>query len=342
MILSLKSVALTAVLFSSPVVFASDSAIPSDIPVSQLLKTANAHIIAGKSSDALAYFDAAISRDPQNYLSVFKRGAAYLSLGREAQAERDFNKVLELKPGFEGALVQRAKIKSRNGLWDSALEDFIAAGKKEGQEVADLEESHAASILAVEAEAGGNWEECIQQAGIAIRTASGVISLRNLRSRCRLESGDVVSAVGDLQHIAQLSGSTDRHLQISALTFYALGETDKGLGLIRKCLQSDPDNKKCRSLMRKEKAVEKKMKQLNSNWEKGSFASATRLLIKSAEDEGLIQDSKDDYEELRKDGIIHEKAPNGLYNMLIERTCQAYMEVRFFNLQTHFLHSNNS
>jgi DnaJ family protein C protein 3 len=338
MILSLKSLALTAVLLSSPIVLASDTNIPSDLPVSQLLKTANAHLAAGKPSDALSYFDAAISRDPQNYLSIFKRGAAYLSLGRSAQAERDFDKVLKLKPGFEGALVQRAKIKARNGLWDSALDDFVAAGKKDSIEVNELEESQAAAILAGEAEASGNWDECIQQAGIAIRTASAVISLRVLRSGCRFEKGDVVSAVSDLQHIAQLSGSTDRHLQISALTFYALGETDKGLGLIRKCLQSDPDNKACRMLMRKEKALEKRMKQLNNFWEKGSFASATRLLITSADDRGLIEDSKDEFEELKKDGVIHEKSPNGLYDILIERACQAYMEVSYFGVQTEVIY----
>jgi DnaJ homolog subfamily C member 3 len=329
MLASIRALTLAAALLTSPsFVLASESDIPSDIPVSQLLKTANTHLAAGKPSDALSYFDAAISRDPQNYLSLFKRGAAYLSLGRSAQAERDFDKVLELKPGFEGALFQRAKIKSRNGQWDDALADFVAAGKKEDSlEIAELEESKGAAKLAEEASASGDWDECIQQAGVAIRTAGALLSLRDLRMNCRFAKGDVVSAVSDLQHIVTLTGSTDRHLQIAALTFYSLGETEKGLGLVRKCLQSDPDNKTCRALMRKEKALEKRLKQLNGFWEKGSFASATRLLVKSGEDQGLIQDSKEDFEELKKEGVIHEKSPNGLYNMLVERTCQAYMEV---------------
>jgi DnaJ homolog subfamily C member 3 len=314
-----------ALLSSLPLALASD--IPFDIPVSQLLKTANAHLASGKPSEALSYFDAAIARDPQNYLTLFKRGAAFLSLGRSAQAERDFNAVLELKPGVEGALIQRAKIKSRNGEWESAMEDYVAAGKKEAPEVQELEEAQAAATLAKEAEASGQWDECVQQAGIAIRIAGAVVSLRNLRVRCRLEKGDVVEAVGDLQHLIQLTGSTEKHLQVSALTFYALGETEKGLGLIRKCLQSDPDNKACRSMMKKEKALDKRMKELNGYWEKGSFASATRLLIKSADSAGLIQDSKEGFEELRKDSIIYEKVPNGLYNLLVDRTCQAYMEV---------------
>jgi DnaJ family protein C protein 3 len=130
-----------------------------------------------------------------------------------------------------------------------------------------------------------------------------------------------------MQHIMQLSGSTDPHLQISALSFYSLGDTDKGLASIRKCLQSDPDNKECRKIMRREKPVDKRIKQLNALWAKGSFASSVKLLIKTSEDQGLIQDVLDDFEELQKEGVIHEKAPNGLHAQMIERACQAYIEV---------------
>jgi DnaJ family protein C protein 3 len=325
MIRSLATLAVGALL-SSPLVLASD-AIPSDLPVSQLLTAANAHLTAGRSQEALSYFDAAISREPENYLTLFKRGAAYLSLGRSAQAERDFNTVLRLKPGFEGALIQRAKIKTRNGLWRDAREDYEAAGKAGAEEVAELAESEAAATLAMDAEAAGSWDECIAQAGVALRTAPALLPLRNTRYRCRLEKGDVESAVSDMQHIMQLSGSTEPHLQISALSFYSLGETDKGLASVRKCLQSDPDNKECRKLMRREKPIDKRMKQLNVLWEKGSFATSAKLLVKTSEDQGLIQDVLDDFEELKKEGLIHEKAPNGLHAQMIERACQAYIEV---------------
>src|SRR5690349_19811814 len=95
----------------------SPSDIPADTPVSQLIKLANTQLAAGNAQEALTYFDVAVTRDPQNYLSIFKRGAAYLSLGKSLQARRDFDKVLVLKPGFEGALVQRAKLRARNGEW---------------------------------------------------------------------------------------------------------------------------------------------------------------------------------------------------------------------------------
>lgn len=327
MILSIKSLAIGAALLSSHLVFAED--IPSDIPISQLLQSATSHLAAGRSSDALAYYDAAISRDPTNYLTLFKRGAAYLSLGRSAQASRDFDSVLRLKPGFEGALVQRAKIRTRDGDWKSAREDWLAAGRKaDSIEVAELDESEAAVILAQEADRSGNWDDCIAQAGVAIQKAPALVKLRELRSKCRFEKGDVASAVTDLQHILHLnSGSTEPHLKISALTFYALGETEKGLGHLRKCLQSDPDNKECRALFRREKAFEKQYKKLNQLMEKKSHASSVRILIPGSEDPGLLKEAEQDFEELKKDGLIHEKAKNGLHERLTELACKAYIEV---------------
>jgi DnaJ homolog subfamily C member 3 len=324
---SFKTLTVGAALLTSSFVLAS-SDVPTDVPVSELLKTASAHLAAGRSQDALSFFDAAISRDPQNYLSVFKRGAAYLSLGKSSQAERDFDKVLLLKPGFEGALVQRAKIKTRNGEWNAAKADYLAAGKKDTTELAELDEGQKAAALAVEAESKQDWDECINQAGIALSVAPAVLRLRNLRSKCRLENGDVESAVTDMQHVLALgSGSTEPYIQVSALRFYALAEPDKGLETIRKCLHSDPDNKACRKIMRQEKSLDKRLRKMVEAWDKSSYASAAKMLVKSSEEDGLILESKADFDELVKEGIIHPKAPNGLTNHLYDRACEAYIQV---------------
>jgi DnaJ family protein C protein 3 len=331
MLVPLGSLAVAAIL--SPLAFAlSPSDIPADTPVAQLVKTANAQLAAGKAQDALTYFDVAISRDPQNYLTIFKRGAAYLSLGKSNQAQKDFDKVLSLKPGFEGALVQRAKIKARNGDWAQAEEDYLAAGKTDSPELTELREAHGAALLAVAAEAKGEWEECVQQAGVAILTAGTLLDLRKVRARCRFEQGQVAEGVSDLQHVLQISsGSTEPHMQISAMKFYALGETDGGLGQIRKCLQSDPDSKECRKLFRREKELDKTLKKVNQAFEKHQFATATRHLlgVKSEETLGLLQEVKDDFAQYQTEGLIHAKSPNGLYTKLVEMTCEAYLEVSY-------------
>ena len=315
-------------LLSSPLVVAlSPSDIPSDTPISNLLASANAHLAKGETNDALAYYDIAISRDPQNYLTYFRRGATYLSLGRTAQATQDFDKVLTIKPGFEGALQQRAKIKAKAGEWDAAKKDFKAHGAS-AEELKELEEAQGAAKLAVVAEKNGQWEECVSQAGVAIMVASRVVALRNTRAHCRFERGEVQEGMSDLKHVLQMqAGLTDPHLQISAITYYALADMEHGLDQLRKCLHSDPDSKSCKKMYRREKALEKQITRINQNFEKKQFATAVKALLPQGEDAGLVQDIKDDVKELREAGTIPANAPNDLVARVVERVCEAYYEV---------------
>lgn len=315
-----------AIIAAATALSASD--IPSDTPVSKLLDSANAQLIAGNAQDALTYYDIAISRDPKNYLSFFKRGAAYLSLGRNSQARQDFDNALAIKPDFEGALLQRAKLKSRGGDWDAARKDYETAGRKSGPEIDELKEAQSAVLLAEQAVKAQSWDECLQYASTAIMVAGGAIELRRLRARCRFEKGEVIEGISDLQHVLQISsGSVEPHLQISAESFFALGETDKGLQQIAKCLQNDPDNKVCMKLRRREKALDKQIKKVKQNMENRKFSSAVKLLVKSGKDAGLLQEVKDETKEYRSEGYIHEKSPEGLYGFLVASACEAYMEM---------------
>jgi DnaJ family protein C protein 3 len=330
MILRLSTIAL-GLLSATPLASALSAAdIPADTPVSQLIRDAGVKLATGNAQEALAYYDIAISRDPRNYLTFFKRGAAFLSIGKTTQAQHDFDKVLELKPGFEGALVQRAKIKSRKADWAAAREDYEAAGKTE--EIAQLDEAQGAAVLATEAAAKGDWETCVTQAGIAIMVAGAAYDIRKTRATCRFEKGEVVEGISDLQHLLQMNtGDIQPHLQSSAMAFYSLGETDKGIKHIAQCLQSDPDSKACMKLRRREKNLEKELKKVRSFMEKRQFASAARLLVNRGEDDpGLMKEVKDDFQIYTEQGYIYKNSPQGLYTDLVEITCEAYMEVRKF------------
>lgn len=332
--LTLAKIALGASLLTAPLATAlRPSDISADIPVSQLLSTAKAQLAAGNAQDALTYFDVAITRDPQNYLTIFNRGAAYLSLGKSQQARRDFDKVLALKPGHEGALVQRAKLRARSGDWADAEKDYLAAGrKKDDRVVAELHEAQGANVVAFMAKEKGNWEECVQSAGQALLVAAGDVSLRQLRATCRFERGEIEEGVSDLQHILHLNpGDTTPHLQISATQFYGLGDTDAGLQQIRKCLHSDPEQKHCKKVMRSEKAVDKAVKKVRALMEKKQNVAATKVLVANGEEVGLLAEVKEEFETAKNEGIVHVNTPNALYSQLLELTCEAYTEVTIFS-----------
>ena len=329
MITRLSSLALGAALLSSPLALClSPSEIPSDTPIASLVSSAKSNLASGNANDALTYFDVAIARDPKNYLTIFQRGATYLSLGRNAQASRDFDKVLTIRPDFEGALLQRAKIKSRNADWASAREDYVTAKKTESADYARLEEAWGASALAIDAEKAGDWEACVSHAGTAILVASTALSLRQMRARCRFERGEVLEGVSDLAHVLQISPSSIQpHLQMSNMMFYSIGDTDKGIEQMRKCLRSDPDSKTCSKLFRREKQLDKLLKQIQGLREKRQYNSAVKLLVGTGDDPGLLQDVKDDVKEAKEAGHIHKNSPDELYSSLVEMTCECYSEV---------------
>jgi DnaJ family protein C protein 3 len=324
-----KLAAISAGILSSvPSVLAITAAdIPNHTPVSQLLASADSHLSQGQTADALEYYDAAISRDPQNFLTYFKRGATYLSLGRTSQARSDFDKVLSIKPGFQGALLQRAKIYAGLGDWDAAKRDYEDAAH-EGPELAGVKEAEEAAGKAVQAEASGDLEGCITQASAALLVANRNLALRQLRVGCRLARGEVQEAISDLLHVLQLQpGLTFPHMQISAMQFFALGDRERGLAQIRKCLHSDPDSKDCMKLLRREKVIEKDLTKAEKALEKKQFATALKYLVKNGEDAGLLEEIKTAIAEMKTNGVIPDKAPNEFYTYIAEMACQCSQEV---------------
>ena len=303
--------------------------IPSDTPVDKLVASAKTSFANGNTGDALLYYDAAVLKDPDNYLNIFQRGATYLSLGKDAQANRDFNKVLEIKPDFEGALVQRARLNSRNAEWQLAKKDYKKARREKSEDYKELIAAEKAAGAAINAEKKGDWETCVGEAGAAILVAGTNLLLRQLRARCRFERGEAQEAVSDLQHILQLApGSLEPHLQISSELFYSIGDTEKGLAAIRKCLHSDPDSKPCKKLLRQEKNLEKQMKKFRTYQDKKQYSNAVKVLVGEGGDVGILAEIKNEVEEGKKTGSIHPSSPNDLYNGLVEATCECYVEVR--------------
>ncbi|KAJ5710735.1 hypothetical protein N7488_004891 [Penicillium malachiteum] len=303
--------------------------IPPDTPLSELITSAKAHLAKGSPRDALVFFDEAVLRDPTNYITIFQRGAAYLSLGRNALASEDFNRVLELKPDFEGALLQRSRLKARSAHWNDALDDLARAGKQASNDYKEIEEARDAATLAFAAEKKGDWESCVSQAGVAILKANTDLHLRQTRAHCRFERGEIEEGVSDLAHVLQISPAlVEPHLQMSSMLFYALADSERGLAQIRRCLHTDPDSKLCNRLYKREKQLSKSIAKLHSALQSHKWSNAVKLMVSSAEDTGLIDDVKADVAEAREAGYIHPAASNNLYVFLVEKTCEAYREMK--------------
>ncbi|RMZ83324.1 hypothetical protein DV737_g1713, partial [Chaetothyriales sp. CBS 132003] len=317
-----------------------DVVISPDTPLNQLVSSAKAARARGATNDALSYFDAAIARDGSDYLTRFQRGATYLAAGRNAQAKADFDSVLRLKPDFDGALLQRAKISARSADWAAARHDYKAAGAKAAAELASLDEAEGAAYLAAEAEKKGDWDACVNNAGTAIMIATAAASLRQLRARCRFELGEVQMGVSDLQHVLQLNPSAvEPHLQIAAMQFYILGDTDAGLGSIKRCLHADPESKPCKALFREMKALSKSLDRVSNLMETRKYTAAVKLLVDQGPDstkadstepeQGILSQIKSNMAAHTPGYILSppSRAPSALYTTFLTHTCSAYQSV---------------
>lgn len=326
--IQLQNIALLAAILAAPACIAESQDIPHDTPIADLLASAKAARAQGHNQEAIAYYDAAVKRDPSDYMTLFQRGATHLSLGRNAQAKSDFDSVLKIRPNFEGALNQRAKIYARNGEWQSARADYTKIGSKAHDRLQELGEAEGAAFLAVEAEKKAKWEDCVHQAGAAIMVAGSALSLRQTRARCRFERGEIQEGISDLQHALQIHpGNLEPHSQISAMLFYSLGDVDRGIAQVKKCLQSDPDNKVCKHLHREEKAIVKSLQKVNALLEKKQYVSASKLLAGDPKDPdtlSLLAEVQANIASLRTSGIIHPKAGINLYVDLLEKTCETF------------------
>ncbi|KAL2862904.1 DnaJ and TPR domain protein [Aspergillus lucknowensis] len=319
---------ITAFLACVPGCYGLQSPISPETPLSSLIASAKTHLSSGSPREALTYLDEAISRDPDNYLTVFQRGAAYLSLGRRSQALSDFDRALQLKPDFEGALLQRARLRSNGADWLGAFSDLERAGKKSTSEYKELQDARSAASRALDAEKNGDWETCISEASTAISKATASLSLRQTRAHCRFEKGELEEGISDLVHSLQISpGLIDPHLQISSMLFYTLGDSERGISQIRKCLHSDPDSKPCNKLYRREKQLAKRLQKLQDAVAARKFNNAINLLVGTGGEVGLIDDVKADVEEASKAGHIFSDSQGHLYSMLVEQACEAYNEV---------------
>jgi Flp pilus assembly protein TadD len=67
---------------------------------------------ANKPEEAVTYFTKAVTLDPSYADGYFRRGLAYMGLGKMAEAKADFGKLLELQPSGPQADLAKKAIES--------------------------------------------------------------------------------------------------------------------------------------------------------------------------------------------------------------------------------------
>ncbi|KAF8950933.1 hypothetical protein BGZ52_001036 [Haplosporangium bisporale] len=300
----------------------------------QFLDQANAYLGRGEYNLALQSYDAAIDKDPSNYLSYFKRAATYLTLGRSNQALADFTTILRLKPDFGQALIQRGKIYTKSGDFAKAkqdLETFSASHQSDPQAqeipelLASIDEASKALVLAEAAASSGKTEECVHILGSAILVAPLYVPFRLQRAECHLARGEVEEAVNDFNR-ATHNAATDPKLmhRLSTMSYYSLYMPEQALAQIKQCISFDPENKLCKALFRKLKTTEKDMAKLNGDLQNGRWAGVINKSVGG--EKSLVNNIETETTTMEEVNNAKGKMPKRLLLKVYSAACKGYTE----------------
>ncbi|CAL8390211.1 unnamed protein product [Gadus morhua 'NCC'] len=273
-------------------------------------------LAAGQLADALSHFHAAVDGDPQNYMSFYRRATVYLAMGKSKSALPDLSRVIELKPDFTSARLQRGNLLLKQGNLDEAESDFkrVLHSNPTAQEQT---EAHGQLIRADEIQrllaqakaafSAKDYPGAAAMLDTIIETCVWDVGSRETRAECFIQMGENGKAISDLKATSKLrSDNTKAFLQLSII-YYHLGDHEMSLTEVRECLKLDPDHKQCY-------AHYKKVKKLNKQ-------------IMSAE--SLIQDER--YEEaVSKYEAVMETEPNvpQFSHNAKERICHALAQAQ--------------
>lgn len=296
-----KSLLLIAVISLLARMTYSDSASSSELPTSQLISKANSLLATGQASKALELYELVLERDPDDYLTLYKKATTQMSLGQNHHASQSLQKVLSLKD-FDKAQIQLAKIHLKSGDYQSCqteLDSFRKNHDKSNPELSSLDaDLKSAQKHLKNAHANiksKKYSKCVDEASAAIKISPQSPTLRQLRADCHLMQGHVQEAAGDLTHVTHLlPNSPVGALRQSFISYFFLEQPlEQSMKPIKKCLHSDPESKPCKKAFRQLKAFEKELAKVRNFSNSNGHRSAIKLLNpKGKEEEGLIAQIK--------------------------------------------------
>jgi tetratricopeptide (TPR) repeat protein len=179
----------------------------------ELLELSKRLLAQGQRQEAVQALDVAISRDASDYMTVFRRAAITLSMGRLTSALADLDAVLAAKPDFDQALLQRGKLLLKMCALDRAKGDFKTLkghrelseelrqeadqGLTQAMEAATWVQTALAIMERTEKKDKSEVETALEALNHALTVCSQDVDLRMHRARAFEELGDYAQAIGD-------------------------------------------------------------------------------------------------------------------------------------------------
>uniref|UniRef100_A0AAQ4RZ58 DnaJ homolog subfamily C member 3 n=1 Tax=Gasterosteus aculeatus aculeatus TaxID=481459 RepID=A0AAQ4RZ58_GASAC len=200
-------------------------------------------LAAGQLADALSHFHAAVDGDPKNYMAYYRRATVFLAMGKSKSALPDLSRVIELKPDFTSARLQRGNLLLKQGGLDEAESDFkkVVSTRFKVTVLCDKQRSPADIFCPS--------QTCVWDA-----------ASREMRAECFILMGEMGKAVSDLKAASKLKNDNTLAFYKLSTIYYNLGDHEMSLNEVRECLKLDPDHKQCYSHYKQVKKLNKQIR----------------------------------------------------------------------------------
>ncbi|XP_044071958.1 dnaJ homolog subfamily C member 3a isoform X2 [Siniperca chuatsi] len=195
-------------------------------------------LAAGQLADALSHFHAAVDGDSKNYMAYYRRATVFLAMGKSKSALPDLSRVIELKPDFTSARLQRGNLLLKQGRLDEAESDFKKvlksnpSDKEEREAQSQLTKSDEIQRLVAQARSSFKSQDYVTAAAqldTITETCVWDVTSREMRAECFIQMGEMGKAISDLKAASKLkSDNTQAFYKLSTI-YYNLGDHEMSL-----------------------------------------------------------------------------------------------------------------
>ncbi|KAG2501822.1 hypothetical protein HYH03_000321 [Edaphochlamys debaryana] len=280
--------------------------------VAQFLKLGDTAFSNSEYTSAIRHYSSAIDLQSTVPLLYTKRAAAYISLRSLSQALRDLNKAVELDAGFVQGYIHRGKLQRQMCAYDAADRDFQRVLEiKPGQKVAEqeLERSRAArskyeavqrAAAQAEAEraarAAAQGDQAQDDASRAQRGAEQLDRIRPTLDSLYEDSPDCIKAqvleaqlmftAEQYENVVAITGrivkADERQLDALVLrgkAYFYLFDHDMAKRHFGEALKYDPDHQGARKEFNKVKEYDRKRSRAERALEANDYEEAERYFV---------------------------------------------------------------
>lgn len=255
----------------------------------ELLKAGDAAFANSEYHAAVRHYTGAIEQSGSMALPYTKRAAAYISLRQASQALRDLNKALELDSSYVQGYIYRGKLLRQTCSFAGAERDFgrvleLKPGHKTGTQEMERTQAVKAKFDATEAalqKPGTGLERSKEMLAALYEDVQDCVPAQMLEARMYLEAAEweqVVAVTG------RLLKSDERQLEALVLrgkAYFYLNDHDMAKRHFGEALKYDPDYPAARREFNKVKDYDKKRARADRAAEAGEWKDAEVLYIEA-------------------------------------------------------------